>query len=84
MAPVQRHGTLRRLFSEHHLLALGPDERAWMEKVRGLCRDTLGPRAAVVDRQDVFARDNFRLLCAHGIVGTAFPRKYGGSAARMP
>ena len=72
-----------RLFSDHHLQALELEERAWVEKVRGLCRDTLGPRAAEVGRTDVFAWDNFRLLCEHGVVGTAFPREFGGSAARM-
>jgi alkylation response protein AidB-like acyl-CoA dehydrogenase len=72
-----------RLFSEHHELTLTQDERAWLDKARTLCRETLGPRAAEVGRQDVFAWDNFRLLCDAGIVGTAFPRAYGGTQARM-
>jgi alkylation response protein AidB-like acyl-CoA dehydrogenase len=72
-----------RLFSEHHELTLNQDERAWLDKARTLCRETLGPRAAQVGRQDVFAWDNFRLLCDAGIVGTAFPRAYGGTQARM-
>lgn len=72
-----------RLFSDHYVLGLDPDERAWVEKARALCRTTLGPKAAEVARQDVFAWDNFRLLCESGIVGTAFPRAYGGTEARM-
>lgn len=72
-----------RLFSDHFVQALEADERAWVDTVRGLCDDTLGPRAAEVARQDVFAWDNFRLLCDTGVVGTAFPRAYGGTEARM-
>lgn len=72
-----------RLFSEHYVQALELDEQTWVEKVRALCRDTLGPKAADVAQRDVFAWDNFRLLCASGIVGTAFPRAHGGTEARM-
>lgn len=72
-----------RLFSDHYVQALDAEERAWVEKVRALCRDTLGPRAGEVARHDVFAWDNFRLLCDSGIVGTAFPRAHGGTEARM-
>lgn len=72
-----------RLFSDHHVQALDADEQVWVEKVRALCRDTLGPQAAAVAQQDVFAWDNFRLLCSSGIVGTAFPRAHGGTEARM-
>jgi alkylation response protein AidB-like acyl-CoA dehydrogenase len=72
-----------RLFSDHLLQALDPAERTWVEQLRTLCREEIGPRAAAVGREDVFAWDNFRLLCEAGIVGTAFPRAYGGSEARM-
>lgn len=72
-----------RLFSDHYVQALEPAERAWVDKTRALCRDTFGPSAAEVARADVFAWDHFRLLCAQGIVGTAFPRAYGGTEARM-
>lgn len=72
-----------RLFSDHYLQTLDTGERAWVDKVRELCRDVLGPRAAEVGKQDVFAWDNFRLLCDAGVVGTAFPRAYGGTEARM-
>lgn len=72
-----------RLFSDHYVQALDAEERVWVDKVRALCRDTLGPKAAEVAREDVFAWDNFRLLCDTGIVGTAFPLAYGGTEARM-
>jgi alkylation response protein AidB-like acyl-CoA dehydrogenase len=72
-----------RLFGDHFLLALSPDERARVEQVRALCRDEIGPRAAEVARQDVFAWDSFRLLAREGIVATAFPRPYGGTDARQ-
>jgi alkylation response protein AidB-like acyl-CoA dehydrogenase len=73
-----------RLFGDHFLQRLSEDEQAMVRRVRGLCRDTLGPKAAEVARQDVFAWDNFRLLAREGIVGTAFPRRFGGTDARQP
>lgn len=71
------------LFGDHFLHRLTSDEQAMVQRVRGLCRDTLGLKAAEVARQDVFAWDNFRLLAREGVVGTAFPRAYGGSDARQ-
>lgn len=73
----------QRLFGEHFLQRLDPQEQAMLERVRALSRDVLGPTAAEVARQDQFAWDNFRLLAREGIVGTAFPRAYGGSDARQ-
>ena len=49
-----------RLFGDHFLHSLTDDEQAVVRRVRGLCRDTLGPNAAEVAKQDVFAWDNFR------------------------
>lgn len=72
-----------RLFGEHFLLALTLDERATLERMRALCRDHFGPRAAEVGRQDEFAWDTFRTLAREGMVATAFPREYGGSDARQ-
>ena len=34
-----------RLFSDHYVQALDTGEQAWVETVRVLCRDQLGPRA---------------------------------------
>lgn len=72
-----------RLFGDHFLAGLDTDERAMLERVRALCRDTLGPDAAAVGRQDVFAWDTFRLLAREGVVGTSFPRRFGGTDARQ-
>ena len=72
-----------RLFGDHFLAALDAGERALLERLRGLCRDTFGPQAAEVAKRDVFAWDTFRTLCREGIVATAFPRAYGGSDARQ-
>jgi len=74
---------MQRLFSDHYLQALTPDERALMAKVRDLCRERIGPAAADVARSDTFCWDTFRLLCESGIVATAFPKEYGGSDARQ-
>lgn len=70
-----------RLFGDHFLRTLDDEERAMLERVRRLCRETLGPRAAEVARTDTFAWDTFRLLAREGVVGTAFPRAYGGTDA---
>lgn len=75
--------TLPRLFSDHRLEALEADERALIERLRVLCREQLGPQAADVAREDVFAWNTFRTLAREGIIATAFPREYGGSDARQ-
>jgi len=72
-----------RLFSDHYLLELEEAELGMVTKVRELCRATIGPQAAAVAQRDVFAWDTFRLLAREGVVGTAFPRAYGGSDARQ-
>lgn len=73
----------KRLFGEHFLLALQPDERAMERRVRELCMSFFGPRAAEVAKKDVFAWDHFRLLAREGVVGTAFPKRFGGTDARQ-
>lgn len=72
-----------RLFGEHFLLALQPEERAMVRRVRELCISFFGPKAAEVANEDVFAWDNFRLLAREGVVGTAFPKRFGGTDARQ-
>ena len=54
--------TIARLFSDHRLDVLEADERALIERLRVLCRDELGPQAADVAREDVFAWNTFRTL----------------------
>ncbi|MEJ8815858.1 acyl-CoA dehydrogenase family protein [Variovorax ureilyticus] len=72
-----------RLFGDHFLRQLNSEERAVVDRVRGLTAEVLGPSAAEVAQTDTFAWDTFRLLAREGIVGTAFPREYGGSDARQ-
>jgi alkylation response protein AidB-like acyl-CoA dehydrogenase len=72
-----------RLFSDHFCQELEPHERERVEQVRTLCRDIIGPQAEEVGRQDVFARATFELLANAGVVGTAFPRQFGGTDARQ-
>ncbi|WP_345816751.1 acyl-CoA dehydrogenase family protein (plasmid) [Paraburkholderia sp. PREW-6R] len=74
---------MSRLFSERFLLGLEPDERALVDTTRRLVRETIGPNADAVAQEDVFAEDTFRLLVEHRIIGTAFPRRHGGSDARQ-
>ncbi len=72
-----------RLFGEHFLQALTPEEQQMVARVRGLTQNILGPQAAEVASEDVFAWDTFRLLAREGVVGTAFPKQYGGTDARQ-
>ncbi|RAR56240.1 alkylation response protein AidB-like acyl-CoA dehydrogenase [Paraburkholderia unamae] len=74
---------MTRLFSERFLHALEADELALLETTRSLCRETIGPNAQAVAREDVFAADTFALLVEHRIIATAFPRRFGGSEARQ-
>lgn len=72
-----------RLFSDHYLLSLDDAEREFIARVRSLCRQKLGPQAATVASEDVFAWETFRTLASEGVVATAFPREYGGIDARQ-
>lgn len=72
-----------RLFGDHFLLRLEPTERTLIERVRALCRETFGPQAAQVARQDLFAWETFNTLAREGIVATAFPTAYGGTDSRQ-
>lgn len=72
-----------RLFGDHFLGKLDSSEQAMVHKVRQLVREVIGPGAAEVARNDVFAWDTFRLLAREGVLATAFPRAYGGTDARQ-
>jgi len=74
---------MTRLFGDHFLHVLTGDEQALVSRVRELCASRIGPGAAAVGSEDVFARDTFRMLADAGIVATAFPVEYGGSDARQ-
>ena len=72
-----------RLFSDHYLEGLDDAEREMIARVRTLCRHKLGPQAAAVASEDVFAWETFRILAREGVVATAFPQEYGGTDARQ-
>ncbi|MCT9809200.1 acyl-CoA dehydrogenase family protein [Acidovorax sp. Be4] len=72
-----------RLFGEHFLQGLTTEELQMVERVRRLTREVIGPKAAEVAKEDVFAWDTFRLLAREGVVATAFPKAYGGTDARQ-
>ncbi|MEJ8825505.1 acyl-CoA dehydrogenase family protein [Variovorax humicola] len=72
-----------RLFGDHFLRTLDAQERATVQRVRALCKHTIGPRAADVAREDVFAWDAFRTLAREGVIATAFPKAFGGTDARQ-
>jgi alkylation response protein AidB-like acyl-CoA dehydrogenase len=68
----------------HHPLAQLPQNEAHLlERVRTLVADHIGPQAEAVAREDVFAWNTFQLLAKEGVIASAFPRAYGGSAASM-
>ena len=69
--------------TSHPLVTLSADEQAMLDRVRVLVADTIGPAAAAVAREDVFAWDTFRLLGREGAIATAFPRAWGGSDATL-
>lgn len=74
---------MTRLFSERFVHALEPHELALLDTTRRLCRESIGPNADAVAREDVFAADTFALLVEHRLIASAFPRRFGGSEARQ-
>lgn len=62
---------------------LTEEEQEMLLRTRQLVDTEIGPRAMDVNSKNEFPWENFRLLSESGIIGTAFPREYGGSAARM-
>lgn len=79
----EKHTAVKRLFGEHFLHDLNPQERAMLDKVRRLVISHIGPNAHKVAEKDEFAWDNFRLLADEGVIGSAFPVEYGGTDARQ-
>ncbi|MEM5428861.1 acyl-CoA dehydrogenase family protein [Cupriavidus oxalaticus] len=72
------------LSAEHHPLApLDAAENDMLARVQALVRDTIGPRANAVNRNDEFAWDTFRALAESGVLATAFPAALGGTEASM-
>jgi alkylation response protein AidB-like acyl-CoA dehydrogenase len=69
--------------AQHPLVTLSAPEQAMLDRLRQLVASTIGPAAAEVAREDVFAWDTFHLLGREGVIATAFPREWGGTDATM-
>src|SRR5687767_3144356 len=67
----------------HPMAPLDENGQRLLARVHELVRDEIGPNAAQVNREDVFAWDTFRALAREGIIATAFPVEYGGTGASM-
>jgi len=63
-----------RLFGDHFLASLTPEEQSTLARMRLLCREFFCPNAALVARQDGLASANPFVLAAVVIVGTACRR----------
>src|SRR5574342_1150349 len=51
------------------------------EMVRTFAEKEVRPRAAAIDRDDVFPRELYQRLAALGLLGMTLPAEYGGSGA---
>ena len=67
----------------HPLAPLDAAEADMLARAQTLAQETIGPRANNVNRDDAFAWESFRALADSGVIGTAFPREHGGTAASM-
>ncbi|MGO4330783.1 acyl-CoA dehydrogenase family protein [Cupriavidus sp. 2TAF22] len=72
------------LSAERHPLApLDAAQTDTLARVQALVQETIGPKANAANRNDDFAWDTFRALAESGVIATAFPREFGGTAASM-
>ncbi len=58
--------------------SLTEEQRDIQDMVRELAQKEFAPRAAEVDRNHRFPRENFDLLSASDLCGIIFPEEYGG------
>src|ERR1700761_7936054 len=49
------------------------------ETIRDLAQKEFAPRAAEIDRNHRFPRENWNLLAASDVCGLVFPEQYGGA-----
>src|SRR5690606_23189697 len=68
---------------DHFISKLTSDEQVIVANVRRLAKEEIGPKADRVAQEDVFAWETFRLLAKEGVIGTAFPVKFGGTDVRQ-
>lgn len=61
------------------------DEEAikWRNTARHIARDYLAPRAADIDRDQRYPRENVKVLHESGIASMFIPKKYGGGGATL-
>ncbi len=59
--------------------ALSEEQRLIQETVREIAQKEFAPRAAEVDKNHRFPRENFELLAASDLCGIYFPEEYGGA-----
>jgi alkylation response protein AidB-like acyl-CoA dehydrogenase len=62
----------------------GLGDRALVERVARLTRETIGPRAAEYDRGATNPIDSWRDLANEGVLGMAVPKMYGGLGLDFP
>ena len=63
------------------VIAFTEDQIAIQEGVREFAHSRVLPRAAEIDRTDIFPRDLWQEMAAHGLFGVPFPEEYGGLGA---
>ena len=56
-----------------------PAQRELQSRARALARDTIGPRAAEIDRTEQYPWQNVQALTDAGFLGMTIPKKYGGA-----
>lgn len=59
--------------------ALTEEQRLIQETVREIAQKEFAPKAAEIDRNHRFPRENFELLAASDLCGMYFPEEYGGA-----
>ncbi len=59
--------------------ALSEEQRLIQETVREIAQKEFAPKAAEIDRNHRFPRENFQLLAASDLCGMIFPEEYGGA-----
>lgn len=58
---------------------LTEEQRLIQETVREIAQNEFAPKAAEIDRNHRFPRENFELLASSDLCGMVFPEKYGGA-----
>ncbi|MEW5945720.1 MAG: acyl-CoA dehydrogenase family protein [bacterium] len=62
---------------------LSEEQEAFQKAVRTFCEREIAPSAAKVDREEMYAHDNFRKLGAIGLLGVTFPAECGGGGGDL-